>query len=169
MKPTFYIFRHGETFATKRGTGYGVRIFSAPILPEATGALERMGAYLKNIPTEYNASSALKRCRQTAEIIGRESGKEFVFDKRLNEYFLESFGHFKQRLGSFLADIEKQRYESVVICTHGACISALISLLTAKKDHQASFNLFQYPPPGVLTVIEETNIQEINFNVATEE
>src|SRR5687768_16016928 len=134
MKPTFYIFRHGETFATKAGKGYGVRMFSASILPEATPALSRMGLYLKNISTDYNISSALKRCRQTVEIIGQESGKEFVFDKRLNDYFLESAYHFTNRIKQVLLEMEEKNYSSIAICTHGACISVLISLLTAKKD-----------------------------------
>jgi broad specificity phosphatase PhoE len=162
---TYYIFRHGETFATKAGTGYGMKVFSAPLLPEATPSLQRMGQYLKDIPTDFAVSSAVKRCRQTVEIIGKESGKEFVFDKRLNEFFLESVGHLVRRLKKFLDDIETHKYEHVVICTHGACISALITLLTAKKDHQASYNLFNYPPPGVLTIIEGNNIQDVNFNI----
>jgi broad specificity phosphatase PhoE len=161
---TYYIFRHGETFATKAGTGYGMKVFSAPLLPEASPALQKMGEYLKNIPTDINVSSAVKRCRQTVEIIGKESGKEFIFDKRLNEFFLESVGHLVERLKKFLEDLEKHNYQHVLLCTHGACISALITLLTAKKDHPTSYNLFHYPQPGVLTIIEGNNIQEINFN-----
>ncbi|MBP9719180.1 MAG: histidine phosphatase family protein [Candidatus Levybacteria bacterium] len=168
MQKTYYIFRHGETFATKNGTGYGVRMLSAPILPEASPALTRLGAYLKNIPTDFNISSALKRCRQTVEIIGKESEKQFVFDKRLNDYFLESSGHFIKRLKSVLAEIEANDYQSIAICTHGACISTLISLLTAKKDMRVEYNFFKYPPPGVLTIIEGNNVQEVNFNTLVE-
>lgn len=161
---TYYIFRHGETFATKAGTGYGVRVFSAPILPEAHAALERMGAYLAQVENSYNISSEILRCRQTVEIISEKSGKSFVFDKRLNEFFLESFGHFKKRLQSVLADIEKQTAENILICTHGAGISGLISLLTPKKDMPAAFDIFHYPMPGVLTIIKGETIQEVNFN-----
>lgn len=164
MATKFYIFRHGETFATKAGKGYGVRMFSAPILSEATPALSRMGIYLKDVPTDYNISSALKRCRQTVEIIGKESGKEFVFDKRLNDYFLESAHHFTNRIKQVVAEIEEKQYSSVAICTHGACISVLISLLTAKKDMAITYNYFKFPPPGVLTIIEGNNVQEVNFN-----
>lgn len=161
---TYYIFRHGETFATKAGTGYGIRVFSAPILPEAHAPLQRMGAYLKSIESSYNVSSQIHRCRQTVEIVGKESGKTFVFDKRLNEFFLESFGHFQKRLQSILTDIEKESAENILICTHGAGIAGLISLLTPKKDMPGAFDVFHYPRPGVLTIIKGETIQEINFN-----
>ncbi len=164
MNTTFYIFRHGETFATKAGKGYGMRVFSAPLLPEATGALERMGEYLKSIDTDFNVSSAVRRCRETVAIISTVSGKEFFFDKRLNEFFLESVGHLEKRLQRLLDDIEKNAYKRVLICTHGACLSLLITLLSIKKDHHTSYNLFQYPPPGVLTIIIGNTIQEVNFN-----
>jgi broad specificity phosphatase PhoE len=161
---TYYIFRHGETFATKKGRGYGMRIFSAPILPEAGVPLQKMGEYLKSVDTDFQVSSALLRCRQTADIITTETGKTFVFDKRLNEYFLETFGHLRKRLQEVLTEIDKNDYKNIVICTHGACIAMLISILTARHEKPTAFNLFRYPPPGVLTIINNNNVQEINFN-----
>lgn len=161
---TYYIFRHGETFATKAGTGYGVRVFSAPILPQAQEPLEKMGEYLKQVPSSYNVSSQLLRCKQTVAIIGNKADKTFVFDKRLNEFFLESLGHFRKRLQSLLVDIEKESAEHILICTHGAGIAGLISLLTPKKDMPGAFDIFHYPPPGVLTIIHGETLKEINFN-----
>lgn len=162
MRQTFYIFRHGETFATKAGTGYGIRVFTAPILEEGIPTLEKMGVYLKDIHSDYNVSSQVKRCRQTVAIIGKESKKEFVFDKRLNEYFIESFGHFRNRIKSFLLEMEEKQYETILICTHGAVIAGLISLLTGKNFQP--YNLFTYPEPGVLTIIKDKTTQQINFN-----
>jgi broad specificity phosphatase PhoE len=161
---TYYILRHGETFATRSGMGYGFRIFSAPILPQAVGPLKKMGNYLHDVDIDFSISSALIRCRQTAEIITKESGKEFIFDKRLNEYFLETFGHLRKRLQAVLTDIDNNDYKNIMICTHGACIAMLISILTARHEKPVSFSLFQYPPPGVLTIIRDNSVQEINFN-----
>lgn len=158
----FYILRHGETFATKRGIGYGVRIFSAPLLPEARRAIERMANYLKDIPTDYHVSSRIKRCRQTAQIITEITGKEFAFDARLNEYFIETFGHFRKRIQSFLDEMQSSEYKNIVICTHGAGIAGLVSLIT--KTNFDRYTLFNYPPPGILTIIEKEKLQQINFN-----
>ena len=161
---TYYIFRHGETFATKAGTGYGIRVFSAPILPEARTPLEKMGKYLAAIEDSYNISSEVLRCRQTVAIIAEKSGKSFVFDKRLNEFFLESYGHFKKRLQAMLDAIEKESAENILICTHGAGIAGLISLLTPKKDMPGAFDVFHYPAPGILTIIQGETVKEVNFN-----
>lgn len=161
---TYYIFRHGETFATKAGTGYGFRVFSAPILPEAVAPIRKMGEYLKTIETDVHVSSAVLRCQQTAEIITKTSGKKFSFDKRLNEYFLETVGNLRKRLQSLLTELDKKNYQNIVICTHGACIAMLISILTARHEKPTAFNLFRFPPPGVLTIINANTVQEINFN-----
>src|SRR5437762_1931158 len=126
MPKIFYIFRHGETFATKLEKGYGRKVFSAPLLDEGHPAIERIGEYLKNIETDFNTSSNVKRCRQTVEIVSQISGKQFIFDKRLNEFFLETYWHFRRRIKGVLKDIDQKGFSSVCICTHGACIAMLV-------------------------------------------
>lgn len=160
---TFYIFRHGETFATKANTGYGRKVFTADILEEGKPILRKLGEYLKNVPTDFNTSSKIRRCIQTVGIISQESDKKFVFDSRLNEYFLEPFGRFRRRLKGVLLDIDKNDYQSVCICTHGACIAALVEILTGTK--YASPKYLNYPDPGVLLVIEDGVIKDqVDFN-----
>ncbi len=163
MNQTFYIFRHGETFVTKGNKwGYGLRVFSAPILPEARPALEKLGAYLKDVSSDYNVSSEFLRCKQTVGIIAEFSDKQFVFDRRLNEHFLEPFGRFRNRLQSFLTEMEQKQYKSVLICTHGACIAALTSFLMTGAVKP--MDLFTYPMPGVLTIINNKQMKQIDFN-----
>lgn len=144
MDKTFYIFRHGETFASKGGVGYGDKVFTAPILEEGIPTLERMGEYLKDKETDYNVSSVIERCKQTSGIISRITKKQFVFDKRLNEPFMESFENIKKRLSSLLGEIEEKNYKSILICTHGAIIGALLGFFTAQEF--AEENLFSFPP-----------------------
>lgn len=160
--PTYYIFRHGETFATKGKTGYGVRVFSAPILPDCIPTLEKMGKYLKKIDSDYCVSSQILRCRQTTEIITSITEKDFVRDERLNEYFLETFKHFTKRVENFIHETEDKKYKRVFVCTHGAVIAVLRGFLV-KKAIQPQ-DLFIYPDPGVLTIVNKTNLEEINFN-----
>jgi len=163
MGQTYYIFRHGETFATKRYRGfYGWRVLSAPILAEGIPTIERIGTFLKTKPADFYVTSKLLRCVQTAKIVGDKSGVEFVLDKRLNEYFLETFGHFRRRMESFIFDMSKENYKNIVVCTHGAGIAALTHLLT-EQSFQLS-NILNYPSPGVLTIIKEKKIEKIDFN-----
>lgn len=169
-KKRLYILRHGETFATKKNTWYGLRVFSAPILEEGKGAIKRIGEHLKDIGTDYCVSSKILRCRQTVEIIRAETGKDFVFDSRLNEYFFETLWQFRSRVKSFLRDLEKKGYENVLICTHGAVIAAILNMITTKP--LPLLNRKSYPNPGVLIIIEyetigssDATIQELDFNI----
>ncbi len=163
MNTKFYIFRHGETFATKAGTGYGVRIFTAGILPEARPPMERMANYLKKIKTDYNISSEFRRCKQTVQIINEITGKQFVYDSRMNEYFLEPYWLLKRRIQSLLNEIERKKYKSVCICTHGAVIAAFLHTLIPETSRMP-FNIYNFPMPGVLTIIDRNKAQRINFN-----
>lgn len=158
----FYLFRHGETFATKNNSNYWFKVFSAPILEEGKPVIVKMAKYLKNIPSDFNVSSFLNRCKQTAEIITEVTGKEFVFDKRLTEFFLETHWGLERRVKSLLDEIEKHKYQNVWICTHGAVLMMLKRLLL--KTEKKGLNFSDYPKPGVLWIIEDNKLQEINFN-----
>lgn len=163
MIKTYYLIRHGETFATKKYKGfYGWKVLSAEILPETIPMLERVGTYMKNIPTDANYSSTIKRCVQTSKILTSTSNKEFIYDKRLNEYFFETFGHFKKRVQKFLQELNESNTETVFICTHGAVIAAIEHLVTVQQFTVPM--VFNYPPPGILTIIKGKEIEKINFN-----
>jgi len=159
---SFYIFRHGETHATWTKTPYGEAVVSAEIIVEGIPAIKNTANYLKQVPSSFNASSELLRCRQTVEIVSEATGKIFVFDRRLNELINESFDVFKNRVMDFLKEIEIKNYENILVCTHGAVIAALKHLIT-KKRVEAS-ELSDFPEPGVLTLIKDKKVQEINFN-----
>ncbi|MCL5970043.1 MAG: histidine phosphatase family protein [Patescibacteria group bacterium] len=163
MNKSFYIFRHGETFYTKNKEDYGKEILTADIIEEGKPALKHLANYLKNTKNSYNVSSAIPRCKSTVKIISEITGKNFVFDERLNEYAYESFEEFNNRINDFLNDISKAQQQNIVICTHGACIAALKYLAITKN-----FSIEQvedFPDPGVLLIIKGNNIEEINFNL----
>lgn len=169
MQKTFYIFRHGATFATLSGSGYGDHILSASIAQGSQDVLTRIGEYFINIDTDINISSPLLRCKQSVEIIGPIAGKKFIFDERVSEFSTvkneildESLEEFKKRLKDLLSEIDKKKYQSILICTHGAVVSGLSKLLTG-----GDFNLEDvstYPDPGVLMTITDKKVSEINFN-----
>lgn len=160
MSQIFYIFRHG--IALKKGEEYGDRIFTQGLLPEGVPAIKKIGEYLKNIPTDFNVSSEIKRCRQSAEIVTEITGKPFSFDKRINEYHAESFGSVEQRVESFLMDLGQKKYQTILICTHGAIIGALKSLII--KDHIFADSLLDFPDPGIIWKIEDKKLTPIEFN-----
>lgn len=167
MQPTFYILRHGQTFETKTKTDYGKNIVSSDIITEGIPTIEKIGQYLKNIPSDFNVSSEFLRCQDTVKIIESISHKQFIFDKRLDEYaqeseFLkESFLEFKTRVEDLLNEIKNKNYENIVICTHGGIISALKHLIV---DNSLTENdLSDYPEPEVLTIIKNKEVQELSF------
>ena len=158
----YYIFRHGQTRNSKYHLPYPRDSRSIEILPEAVPALEKLAGYLKNIKSDYNVSSEYLRCRQSAAIVTKISGLEFEIDPRLNEKSGESFEDFKKRVKSFLEDMEKENHKTVVICTHGAVIAALKSLLL--KGSFRRREIVFYPRPGVLLSIEGKKTEKIDFN-----
>src|SRR5258708_656877 len=121
-----------------------------------------MAEYLKMVPTDYNVSSPLPRCRQTTQIITLATGKKFKTDLRINEYLFEPFGLFRTRTKSFAHSIERSSHEKMLICTHGAVMAALIALLT--KGHFEVMDMQSYPPPGVLIKIENGKLESLDFN-----
>lgn len=167
---TFYLFRHGETFVTKKQNlwyypkflpttafSYGTKIFSASILEEGKPVIRKLGNFLKDIRTDFNASSQFRRCRQTVQLITEESGKEFVFDKRLNELVFETPWHFRRRIINFTNELESKEYKSVAICTHAAVLALIAGILTKK--------LIGFPKPGIMLVIKDKKITAIDFNL----
>ncbi len=168
MVKKFYIMRHGETFATKRNSGYGALIFLASILKEGVPAIEIQAHFLNSIKTDYNVCSPVRRCKQTARIVQQISGKHFKQDRRLREYFLETFGQFKGRVQRFLDELDQmEEVETVLIITHGAVIAALTHLLARDVFHIAEMT--DYPKPGVMRIIERgREMREIDFNLDVE-
>lgn len=161
---TFYIFRHGETFASKAGDiSYGENNFNVPLLDEATPTIEKLGDYLKdNTPnSSIKLTSEYFRCVQTSEIVSTKLGTKFVKDSRLNELDSETIAEFTDRLIALLKDIEKSDLEDVLICTHGAVIAALKHLIL--NGQFSVSKLHDYPKTGVLCVIKDESLQEISF------
>lgn len=169
----YYIFRHGETFATRDNVEYGKHVIDATILPEGIPVTKRLADYLKNIETDFNVRSEFLRVAQTAEIITNVTGKEFVTDERLNDTLVapkkflnvfprtESRQNFIDRVSSFVSELQTKSYQTVLIGTHGGVIAALKHIIT--KGEFTYDQIMDFPNPGVLTVIKDT-IEEIDFN-----
>ncbi len=158
---TWYIFRHA--LATRSMSGYGDKILTAQILNEAIPPIESMARYLSKIPESTNVSSTLLRCVQTTEIITRITGKKFLTDSRLNEYFQESFAEFNERVNSWIKDMRGRKTTAVLICTHGAVVAGIKHLLIDGDFSEAQ--LLDYPNCGELLVIKN-DFRIINFNVS---
>jgi broad specificity phosphatase PhoE len=162
MSKTYYIFRHGETFATKHIQDYGDLIETAEILDEGKPTIERMAEFLETVPTDYNVSSEFHRCRQTVGIVSEITGKQFVFDSRLNEFYKETFDEMKNRLKNFIDEMNASDYQTVLVCTHGALIAGLVSFLI-RHDYNRD-DMEKYPPPGILIKIDGDQLEQWNFS-----
>lgn len=163
----YYIFRHGDTRDSgsllTRIIGHMRDSHGLPILPKGIPALERIGGYLKNIPTDANFCSPYLRCMDSAKIVGTLAHKVYRPDERLKEMErVESFSSLLSRVKSFLSEIDKKNYSAVSICTHGAVIAALKHLKT--RGRFFFFQIVDYPRPGNLIIIKNGKIEDIDFN-----
>ena len=158
---TFYLVRHG--IATHSTHGYGKRKLIAPILPEAVPIIKRLATSLKDIKNSCNVSSEIIRCRETSALISNSTGKQFSYDKRLNEEYHETIGEIRTRIQNFLNDMEKRPETNIIICTHGAIIAGIKHLLLEGKF--MTKHLVDYPQTGTVLIIEGKSTRIENFNL----
>ena len=167
MTKTYYIFRHGQTYATKAGTDY-IDDPNPGILAEGIPTIKKLGEYLKGKPTHKNFTSEYLRCKMTSQLVSEITHQKFITDPLLNEWVTpplepaETFESLHARLTKFVSKLKNSTHNSFAICTHGALITGLKMLLLNQNftRHGAYF----CPDPGVLTVIKNREVGEINFN-----
>lgn len=157
-----YLFRHGETFATRDVREYGDQVLTAPILDSGKPAIEKIGRYLASKNIDVFISSEILRCQQTSEIVSQEINKQFVTDPLLNEYYNETFEQMRNRIVKFIDSLNKYKGKTVLVCTHGACLSALKHLLLFGKYELQ--NLMDFPKPGIIWEVVDGELHEVNFN-----
>lgn len=157
----YYIFRHGQTRNSKYHLPYPKDNRQIKILKDSIPTLMKMAEYLKNITPDLATSSEYLRCQQTTKIVAKMTGMNFKKDSRLNEFGNETFLQFKKRIKDFLEEVEKNKYQTVVICTHGAGITTIKNLLI--KGRIKKKELPFYPKPGILLCIEGKKVKEIDF------
>jgi broad specificity phosphatase PhoE len=160
----FYIFRHAETFPSKNTGGiYDENNFATPVLSSGKDITIKLAQYLKDIPSDLNVSSPFERCKETVEIITQVTGKKFIFDERVGEYFQISYPDFRARIEDFLKEIEGRDYQNIIICTHGAVMSQIVHLLCDDKPEE-DIPISEGKNTGILVMVEDRSIKEINFN-----
>ena len=166
-----YIFRHGDTERTENSNILSVLfrrdgggLSDLPILPKGIPALEKIGAYLKNIPTDANFTSPYLRCKESSKIVGSISNRIYKVDEGIREFEEEkrNFAGFKNRITDFLDRIDKKNYSAVSICTHGAVIAAIKHLITSGKF--SFFQVWDFPAPGNLIIIKDGKVESVDFN-----
>jgi len=158
----YYIFRHGQTLNSKFHLPYPKNNRLIKILPDSISTLKKMAEYLKNISSDLNVTSEYLRCLETTKIITKITGQKFKKEPRLNEFNQETFLEFTRRIKDFLEEVDKNKYQTVVICTHGAVISTIKNLLI--KGRMTRKELPFFPKPGILLCIENKKISKIDFN-----
>lgn len=160
---TYYIFRHGETLFSKTEIPYGENELTAEILPEAKPVIENLAKKLSTFPIEKCFRSEFLRCKQTAEIIEASSHYHFEPMPLLNEFVEEDFDVFEKRMESTVTKLESLPENHIALCTHGANVAGFKKLLLGQEFH--SHDLMYYPKTGVILVISEGKIEEIDCNL----
>jgi len=156
---SLYVFRHGETKASKEGRPYGKKNKTAKLLPEGITAIEDLGEYLATKQIEQYYTSEYLRCIETSKLVSQFTGLPSLPDSRLNEFVEGSLEVLLTRLESFLKDIDTGG--TVGICTHGSIITALIYIYQGLEVREE--NLYTYPRPGELTIFTEGQIDIVSF------
>jgi len=158
---TFYIFRHG--MAVHPNVGYGANVLTAELLPEGIPPIRRLAQYLLYIPSDYQACSEVIRCRQTAALVTEATGRAFVIDPRLKEYYKETFDELSLRAKSFCDEIQASGYQNILICSHGSVIAALKHYLIDgyfERRHETD-----YTQTGQLLIIhDDKSVEVLDFN-----
>jgi broad specificity phosphatase PhoE len=162
MIKTWYLFRHA--LSTRSVNGYGDKILTAEILPEEIKPIEKMAKYLNRVEESINYRSDIIRCRQTAEIISKITGKKFIPDNRLNEYYDENFDHVSTRIKQFIGEVDKIKQPNILVCSHGAIIAGIKKILLNEKFYES--DLMDYPNCGELLIINGNKISNIDFNIS---
>lgn len=157
---TWYLFRHA--LATYSTQGYGEEILTASILPEAIPSIEKLAQHLNSVSKSLNLRSELARCEQTTDIITKITGKVFVPDKRLNEFYRETYDALRKRIWNFVDEMFQTKRENLLLCTHGIVIAAIKHILLAGDFSEK--HLLDYPACGELLIIKDKKEEVISFN-----
>lgn len=160
---TYYIFRHGQTIFSKTETPYGDNEQTAEILPEAKPVIENLAKKLTTFKIEKCFRSEFLRCRQTADIIEANSPFHFEPEPLLNEFVEDDFDVFEKRMEKAVSKLESLSEKHIALCTHGANVAGFKKLLLGQKFH--SHDLMYYPKTGVILVISNGSIQEVDCNL----
>lgn len=161
------IVRHAKTEWNKTGRIQGRS--DIPLAPESRDATRAAACSIGHIDAAY--CSPLSRARETAEILAEGKGVEPVPDDRLTERdFGEYEGRTYDELGlpdhtklfyalscakgaesseavfdrvrSFLRDVaEKHEGQTVLIVSHGVCISYLLYALTHERFDERDYSM----------------------------
>lgn len=160
---TYYIFRHGQTIYSKTETPYGENERTAEILPEAKPVIENIAKKLSTFPIEKCFRSEFLRCKQTSEIIEAISKIHFEPMPLLNEFVEDNFDLFEKRMEETVNKLESLSETHIALCTHGANVAGFKKLLLGQEFH--SHDLMYYPKTGVILVIQDGKIEEIDCNL----
>jgi broad specificity phosphatase PhoE len=160
MFKKLYVMRHG--LAIKPGLEYGENKLTAELLPEAVPVVQRLGAYLQDVPCDKFFVSPILRCQQTATIVQQQTGHSFMNDDRLREYHDEGWVALVARVDSFVKMLRQTQAEHVWVCTHGAVMGGLKNLLLRNKFEPDDD--LDYPFPGSLQIFEGKTLTTIDFN-----
>lgn len=155
----WYLFRHA--LATENKGGYGDEIFTARILPVGIPPIERMAKYIQRLPKSVNWSSELLRSTQTTNIITNSTGRTFVTDARLNEYYNETFEVFRKRIASWLDETIMLHPSVVLVCTHGAVIAGLKHLILEGEFLESQ--ALDYPKCGQFLIVTRKRSTVLDF------
>lgn len=110
VKSRWFVVRHGQTESNEKEIVEGHS--NSPLTEQGRKQAQAAAAQLKNQDIGLIIASDLGRCKETAEIIGREIGAEVIFDAELRERSMGdaeglTYKERKDTFGSYYAAYEE--------------------------------------------------------------
>lgn len=152
-----YVARHGQTNYNELGLCNSDPRVDVHLTKTGIKQAKKLTEELKSVEIEHVFVSELKRTKQTAEIVNEFHGAPFTIDARLNDIRFgyegkhyseyqsalegaddkwtarfnggESIKDLRERAQSFLDDLKKKNYNSVLIVTSGGVMQAIYGIL----------------------------------------
>ena len=165
MKKIIYYHRHGETYYTARGMGYGDKEHEALLTENGRKQVNLLGAELaRRGPFDLYLTSPLPRAVQTATIIQHYLNMELGVEPALIEGIKESRESIWGRVERMAERLVKQPQQKILLSTHGFICCCLAAYFRGQTWRNMSL---ENPPPASFGWIEIEDGQAVRGCRAT--
>jgi broad specificity phosphatase PhoE len=128
LKKLIYYYRHGETYYSARGMGYGNKEYEAVLTDKGRQQAALLGAEMaRRGPFDLFMTSPLPRAVQTATIVQTHLDIEFQVEMALIEGMGQRHEEIWKRIEKMIERLMKSPHETILLSTHGflcCCLSA---------------------------------------------
>ncbi len=128
LKKFIYYYRHGETYYSSKGLGYGDKEYEALLTEKGRQQIGLLGAELaRRGPFDLHLTSPLPRAVQSSTLVQTHLGSELGIDPALAEGIKESREQIWMRVEKLAERLIKGPHQKILLSSHGlicCCLAA---------------------------------------------